>query len=82
MSAPVVTVYTKPVCPQCTATKAQLDKLGLAYTVEEITDEVREAALALDITSVPIVCASVDGVEVEPWGGFRPDRIKALAGVA
>lgn len=78
----MVTVYTKPVCPQCTATKAQLDKLGLAYTVEEITDEVREAALALDITSVPIVCASVDGVEVEPWGGFRPDRIKALAGVA
>lgn len=82
MTTAVVTVYSKPACPQCTATKAQLDKLGLEYTVEEITDEVREAALALAITSVPIVCAQVDGVEVEPWGGFRPDRIKALAGAA
>ncbi|OCB09337.1 hypothetical protein A5717_26210 [Mycolicibacterium porcinum] len=78
----MVTVYTKPACPQCTATKSQLAKLGLPYTEEPIDDQIREAAIELDITSVPIVCASVDGVEVPPWGGFRPDRIKALAGAA
>ncbi|MBU8833630.1 glutaredoxin family protein [Mycolicibacterium goodii] len=76
----IVAVYTQPACPQCTATKKALDKLGIAYSVEEITDQIRDAAIELDITSAPIVCANVDGVELEPWGGFRPDRIDALRG--
>jgi glutaredoxin-like protein NrdH len=78
----VVTVYTKPACPQCNATKQALDKIGIPYTVEAIDDQILDAAAELDITNAPIVCASVDGVEVTPWGGFRPDRIKALAGAA
>lgn len=77
MTAPVVTVYTKPACPQCNATKLHLDKLGIVYSVEEITDQLRAAAMELDIASVPIVCASVDGEE-RWWGGYRPDSIKAL----
>ena len=82
MSAPVVTVYTKPACPQCNATKKALAKFGLEYTEAPIDDQVLDAAMELDIASAPIVCASVDGVEVEPWGGYRPDRIQALAGAA
>ncbi|MBU8834160.1 glutaredoxin family protein [Mycolicibacterium goodii] len=79
----VVTVYTKPACPQCTSTKKALDKLGIPYSEEPITDEILAAAEELGITSAPIVCASVDGVEVTPWGGFRPDSIKSLtAGAA
>lgn len=80
MTAPnvIVTVYTKPVCPQCDATKRALDKLGIPYSAEPITDEILASASELDISSAPIVCASINGVEVPPWGGFRPDRIKAL----
>ncbi|WAA19772.1 NrdH-like glutaredoxin [Mycobacterium phage Shweta] len=78
----IVTVYTKPACPQCNATKKALGKLGLVYTEVAIDDQALAAAVELGITSAPIVCANVDGVEVEPWGGFRPDRIKALKAAA
>jgi len=76
-----VTVYTKPACPQCNATKLHLDKLGVAYTVEEITPEVLAAAAELDVLQAPIVCASINGAETW-WGGYRPDAIKALVSAA
>ncbi|MCV7065628.1 glutaredoxin family protein [Mycolicibacterium farcinogenes] len=81
MSAPVVTVYTATACRQCTATKQHLEKLGIPFTEAAIDDQTRAAAAELGITSAPIVCASVDGVE-SWWGGYRPDRIKALVSAA
>ena len=77
----VVTVYTAPHCPGCTQTKRHLDKRGIPYVERPIDDEVRAAAYELDITSAPIVCASVNGVE-SYWGGYRPDRIDAIARAA
>jgi glutaredoxin-like protein NrdH len=77
-----VTVYSKPNCQACNLTKSHLAKLEIAFSEEPIDDEVREAALELDLLSAPIVCANVDGVELEPWSGFRPDRISALVGAA
>lgn len=76
-----VTVYVKPNCPGCALTKSHLAKLGIAFTEEPIDDQVREAALELDLSSAPIVCANVGGVE-QFWSGFRPDRISALVGAA
>lgn len=73
----VVTVYTQPHCVQCTYTKKRLDNLGITYAEEPIDDDVRAAAIELDITTAPIVCVSVDGVE-SYWGGYKPDRIDAL----
>lgn len=74
----MVTVYTKPACPQCTTTKAHLDKLGIPFTEAAIDDQTRAAAAELGITSAPIVCANVDGWEMS-WGGFRPERLNELA---
>lgn len=82
MTAPTVTVYTSPSCPACTLTKRHLDRIGVPYTEHAIDETVRVCAEELGITSAPIVCANVDGVEVEPWGGFRPDRLNALKGYA
>ncbi|MFV8049758.1 glutaredoxin family protein [Mycobacterium sp. 48b] len=81
MTAPVVTVYTATACPQCTATKQHLVKLGIPFTEAAIDDQTRAAAAELGITSAPIVCASVDGEE-RWWGGYRPDSIKALVSAA
>ena len=36
-----ITLYTKANCPQCTATKRQLDKRGLPYTTVDITANAR-----------------------------------------
>lgn len=73
-----VTVYTQPHCRQCDATKKQFTKRGIPFTEQPIDDDVRAAAIELDITSAPIVCVSIDGVE-SWWGGFRPDRIDEIA---
>ena len=36
-----ITLYTKANCPQCTATKRQLDKRGLPYRTVDITADAR-----------------------------------------
>lgn len=76
-----VTVYTKPSCGGCTATKAHLRKAGIPFTEEPLDDENLDAAIELGCSAAPVVCVEVDGVE-DHWDGYRPDRIDALAGAA
>ena len=72
-----ITVYTKPACVQCNATYKALDKEGLSYEIIDITEapEARDYVMALGYLQAPVVVAGSDH-----WSGFRPDRIKALAG--
>ncbi|BBZ34496.1 redoxin NrdH [Mycolicibacterium confluentis] len=72
-----VTVYTKPACVQCNATYKALDKAGIEYNVVDITTdpEARDYVMALGYLQAPVVVAGDDH-----WSGFRPDRIKTLAG--
>jgi glutaredoxin-like protein NrdH len=72
-----VTVYTKPACVQCNATYKALDKLGIEYNVVDITldPEARDYVMALGYLQAPVVVAGD-----AHWSGFRPDKIKALAG--
>ncbi|WIM67269.1 glutaredoxin-like protein NrdH [Corynebacterium breve] len=74
-----ITVYTKPACVQCNATKKALDKAGLDYNLVDISldDEARDYVLALGYLQAPVV--EVDG---DHWSGFRPDRIRGLAALA
>lgn len=71
-----ITVYTKPQCVQCDATIKALDKAGLGYELIDITtdDSARDYIMALGYLQAPVVVAGEDH-----WGGFRPDRCKALA---
>ena len=72
-----ITVYTKPACVQCTATYKALDKQGITYDTVDISlnNEARDYVMALGYLQAPVVVT-----ESEHWSGFRPDRIKALAG--
>ena len=72
-----VTVYSKPACVQCNATYRALDKKGIAYeTVDMSQDaEALERVRSLGYMQAPVVITSEDH-----WSGFRPDKIKALAG--
>lgn len=71
-----ITVYTKPACVQCTATKKALDKAGITYELVDITEDpsARDFVMSLGYTSAPVVIAGR-----EHWSGFRPDRLKAAA---
>ena len=71
----MITVYTKPACVQCNATKKALDKAGLEYELVDISldDEARDYVMALGHLQAPVVVAGEDH-----WSGFLPDRIRSL----
>ncbi|RNE49708.1 glutaredoxin-like protein NrdH [Corynebacterium alimapuense] len=73
-----ITLYTKPACVQCKATKKAMDRIGLAYETVDISldDEARDYVLALGYLQAPVVEANG-----EHWSGFRPERINNLAAV-
>lgn len=74
-----ITVYTKPSCVQCNASKRALDKYGLEYSEVDLTqdEEALATVKALGYQQAPVIFADGDH-----WAGFRPDKIKALAKVA
>ena len=74
-----ITVYSKPNCVQCDATKRALKKANLEYAeIDLMADaEALEAVKALGYQQAPVVMAGG-----EHWSGFRPDLIKAYAAAA
>lgn len=72
-----VTIYTKPDCPACDATKRYMDKFGIAYAVENYvdSDEAKRLAAYHSFRSAPLVVAGSDC-----WAGFRLDKIMELCG--
>lgn len=75
-----ITLYSKPNCPQCVATKRRLDKRGAAYTVVDVTEDADALAfvLGLGYQQVPVVVLE-SGAH---WSGFQPDLIEAALKVA
>lgn len=72
-----VTVYTKPRCPQCEATRRQLDRRGIAYDTVDIasTPGVLETLKAAGFRQAPVVVTSSG----HAWSGYRPDLLATLA---
>lgn len=71
-----ITVYSKPQCVQCNATKRALDKQGLDY---EIVDMSVDAAALEYVKSLGYAQAPVVMAGDQHWAGYRPDLIKKLA---
>jgi glutaredoxin-like protein NrdH len=72
----MITVYTKPSCVQCDATKRMMDKLKISYSAVDVTvdTEAFEMIVAKGFKSVPVVITNDDA-----WAGFNPDKISELA---
>ena len=70
-----VTVYSKPSCPQCEATKRQLAKLGVPFDTVDVTADPDALATlqAAGFLQAPVVVTDDDS-----WSGYRPDKIRAL----
>ena len=72
----MITVYTKPSCPQCNATKNELNKKGLVYSTIDVT---KDKAAYTKITeeygykSVPVVVT-----QTGHWAGFQIDKLDLL----
>lgn len=68
----MITVYSKPNCVQCKATKRALDSLGADYLDVDVAADAQALAhiQALGYRQVPVV-ETVD----THWAGYRPDRL-------
>ncbi|MDN5893244.1 MAG: glutaredoxin-like protein NrdH [Nocardioides sp.] len=71
-----ITVYSKPRCVQCDATKRALDKATVPYDVVDITEDPDALAhvKAMGYAQAPVVVT-----EQDHWSGFRPDKVKEIA---
>lgn len=71
-----ITVYTQPSCVQCVATYRELDRMGLAYDVVDLSqdDAAMEQVKALGYRQAPVVMVGEDH-----WSGFRPDKLAMLS---
>jgi glutaredoxin-like protein NrdH len=71
-----VTVYSKPRCPMCDATKTYFQRAGVQFTEIDVTQnsEAMDYVISLGFTSAPVVQA---GELI--WAGLRPDMISKVA---
>ena len=71
----MITVYTKPSCVQCEATKRMMDKLKIKYSTVDITvdSEAFDMLISKGFKSAPVVMTENDA-----WSGFNPDKISGL----
>lgn len=70
-----VTVYTKPNCVQCDATKRTMDKLGIKYATVDITQDLEayDMIVSKGFQAAPVVITDDDA-----WSGFNLDKISGL----
>ncbi len=70
-----VTVYTKPACVQCDATKRTMDKLGISYETIDVTanQDAFDMLVEKGFKAMPVVNAGD-----EWWSGFNPEKINGL----
>lgn len=73
-----VTVYTTPNCMQCESTKRQFDKLGIVYTVEDLTAP-KNAAKLKEFREQGFAAAPIVTTDRKIWSGFKYDKIQSLA---
>ena len=71
----MITVYTKPSCVQCDATKRHLTKLNLEFETIDITQdqEALDKILAMGFQAAPVVIT-----DSASWSGYQPDKINGL----
>lgn len=73
-----INVYSKPNCPQCTATYRKLKALGLPFNSIDVTEDADALAFirALGYQQAPVVVVTEGKEAKEHWSGFRPDLLK------
>ena len=74
----MTTVYKLPYCHQCDRTTELLDLLEIPYSTVDLSEnnDAREYIRDhLGYSQAPVVVTEDDS-----WSGFKPDRIRELAG--
>lgn len=78
---PIVTVYSKPLCVQCTATYRALDRVGIPYEIVDVSADSEAMAFVKELghQQAPVVYVEYPATgAVDHWSGFQPGRLAAL----
>jgi glutaredoxin-like protein NrdH len=73
-----VTIYTKPDCMPCRATKRALTKRGVEYVEAPAREHVATLARYGYQAAPVIVVEDTTGEVVDHWSGYRPDKCDTL----
>ena len=76
-----ITVYTKPNCDACNATKLMLDIKHLEYRTVDVTDDdtaLRFITHELGYRQMPVVVVD----DITHWSGFRIEALTKLTAAA
>lgn len=76
----MITVYSRPNCPQCSATYRKLKALGLPFNSIDVTEDAEAAKFvrSLNYSAAPVVVVREGAQIKEHWSGFRPDLLKKV----
>lgn len=74
-----ITVFTKPACQPCKATKRALDKLDIEYNTVELDADKTAEFTAAGLLSAPVVQVDVGDGASWTWAGHAPSQIEKLA---
>lgn len=74
-----ITVFVKQNCPACEATKKAMDRAGLSYEVDDVSNNptLQQDLRECGFWTMPVI-ETFDGKNLRYWEGFRPDLIKQL----
>lgn len=75
----MITVYSKPRCPQCTATYRKLKSLSADHDSVDVSQDPEALSFirSLGYSQAPVVVVrDAQGSVIRHWSGFRPDMIK------
>lgn len=75
-----ITLYSRPSCVQCTASKRHMDGKGIVYETVDVSLEENEKDLlalkSLNYLTAPVTLVSNGDVKNDVhWGGYQPHKI-------
>lgn len=73
-----VTVFTKPICQGCKATKRKLEQMDIDYDTQELDEESAARFLSIGLMSAPIVEVDFGFGATWSWGGHAPSQLERL----
>lgn len=74
----MVTIFTRPGCEPCKATKKKFTELGIEFNEVTLDEGSLSYVKALGYTSAPVIEVDCGEGATAHWSGYRPDHIQGL----
>lgn len=80
-----ITVHSTPTCVQCHATERHADAKGIPVEIVDLSEhpDLAAAFKRRGLAQAPVgVVTDDNGIEIDHWTGFNPDKLNGYVAVA